>query len=127
MTGLIHFSHAELACPRSRAVALAPGFGDALDRLRDAYGLAMVLTSACRSAEHNARIGGHARSLHLIGNPHWRCDTCAVDVRMVDGPARGRLIALAWERGWSVGIAPSFLHLDRRTAVVGLPQTTWLY
>lgn len=58
---------------------------------------------------------------------HWHCDTCAVDVKMVDGPARGRLIELAWDHGWSIGIAPGFLHLDRRTAVLGLPQTTWLY
>ena len=127
MTKFVHFSHAELACPRTRAVVLAPGFGEALDALRDSYGLAMPLTSACRSAEHNARIGGHPRSLHLIANAHWRCDTCAVDVAMADGPSRGRLIELAWDRGWSVGIAPGFLHLDRRTAVLGLAQTTWVY
>jgi hypothetical protein len=46
---------------------------------------------------------------------------------MVDGPARGRLIELAWARGWSIGIAAGFLHLDRRTAVLGLAQTTWVY
>ena len=127
MTTIEYFSRGELACPRTRAVVLAPGFGDALEDPRDAYGLAMTLTSACRSAAHNVQVGGHPRSLHLIANPHWRCDTCAVDVAMADGPSRGRLIELAWERGWSVGIAPGFLHLDRRSAVLGLPQTTWVY
>jgi len=127
MTKLTYFSHSELACPRTRAVVLAPGFGEALDALREAYGMALRINSACRSAEHNARIGGHSRSLHLIANAHWRCDTCAVDVMMVDGPARGRLIELAWARGWSIGIAAGFLHLDRRTAVLGLAQTTWVY
>lgn len=129
---LTFFTHNELACPRTRAVQLAPGFGAALDALRLEFGQAMSINSACRSTAHNGRIGGHPRSLHLIANPHWSfqgspLDTCAVDVHTPDGAYRGRLIEVAWKHGWSIGIAGTFTHLDLRSRYTPLAQTTYLY
>lgn len=122
-----HFSHKELACPTSGEVRLHEGFGAALEALRVDYGHAMPLTSCCRSAAHNVALGGHPRSLHLIGNSSHGTDTCAVDVAMSDGRQRYLLVRCALELCWTVGIASNFIHLDRRTEFADLPQVIYHY
>ncbi len=68
---LDHFSRSELACPTTDELRLATGFGEALERLRVELDAPIYLTSACRSPTHNAKVGGHPRSLHLTVNGHW--------------------------------------------------------
>lgn len=129
------FSRAELACKGSGLLILAPGFGQALQGLRDALfaetGRRMFLNSACRSHAHNEAEGGHPRSLHVCDFPHWPTGgTCAVDVRAIEGEDddyRDHLVVLAWERGWSVGINPRFIHCDLRTPYAGLKQAEFSY
>jgi len=124
---LIFFEESELACPATGELVLAPGFGAALDALRAAYGAPMRLSSACRTAERNRRIGGHPRSLHLIANAAHSTDTCAVDVIMSDGAARRKLVEAALSQKWSVGVASNFIHVDQRSAHTGLPQVLYHY
>lgn len=129
------FTADELRCKGSGLLILAPGFGQALQGLRDALfaetGRGMIINSACRSAAHNKVVGGHPRSLHVCDEPHWPTGgTCAVDVRAIKGEDdtyRQLLDALAWERGWSVGDHPRFLHLDLRTEYAGRPQARFTY
>lgn len=126
-----NFSAEELRCKGSGLLILAPGFGQALQGLRDALGAPMTINSACRSAAHNADVGGHPRSLHVCDTPHWPTGgCCAVDVRALagrDDEYRAALEALAWARGWSVGVNPRFLHLDLRTQYAGLAQARFTY
>ena len=68
---LDHFSRSELACPTTDELRLATGFDEALERLRVELDAPIYLTSACRSPVHNAKVGGHLRSLHLTVNGHW--------------------------------------------------------
>lgn len=126
-----HFTRAELECNCGCGLlALHPGFGAELERLRLTLAEPMVINSACRCALRNAAIGGHPRSLHVADHPfHAGQDGClAVDVAATDGRYRGRLFVVAWELGWSVGwnAKRGFLHLDRRDWI-GLPQTTFDY
>ena len=65
---LDHFSHSELACPTTDQVRLAAGFGEALKRLRVELDEPAYLNSACRSPQHNAKVRGYPRSLHLVIN-----------------------------------------------------------
>ena len=131
MTGklsLKHFSHTELCCPCCNQAALAPGFGDDLEALRFVYAKPMIATSVCRCRRHNRAIKGHIRSLHLMDNPWHETDgTCALDIEMMSSPDRARLIGLALTRGWSIGVASNFLHLDRRSRYIGLPQVVFHY
>lgn len=144
---LPNFSAGELRCKGSGILRFAPGFAPALQGLRDALTLAyvrhgatpeaanrlarMVITSACRSLEHNTDVGGHPRSLHICDHPPR--DTggcCAVDVRadaQDDHEYRALLIRVALDRGWSVGHHPRFLHLDLRTEYTDLPQAEFNY
>ena len=80
--GAILFSYAELACKATGVVQLAAGWADALKSLRLAFGRPMIVTSCCRSIEHNVRIGGHPRSLHLMQSAHGLDGTAAIDVRV---------------------------------------------
>ncbi|MCG5538963.1 D-Ala-D-Ala carboxypeptidase family metallohydrolase [Halorhodospira sp. 9622] len=131
---LPNFSADELRCQGSGELRLAHGFAPALQGLRDALTLAyvrdgmgadeaqsaaaMIITSACRSPEHNADVGGAEESLHLTEG--GLVDGCAaVDVAAdAEGDAdyRERLIPVARERDWSIGYHSSFLHLDLRAA-----------
>ncbi len=125
-----HFSEAELACKHCGRVQFHPGFLDELEILRVALDQPMQINSGCRCAVHNAAVDGHPNSLHVLDreqHPGMR-GTLAVDVHTPDGAYRGRLFALAWGRGWSIGwnAKKSFLHLDRRI-MVGLAQTTFDY
>ena len=73
-----------------------------------------------RSPLHNAKVNGHPQSLHLVINSLWAIGgTCAVDVAATDGQYRAKLITLALDQEWSVGVASSFVHLDQRSASAG--------
>jgi len=123
-----YFTDKELACPMTGKVKLAPGFGEKLDALREALGEPMHINSACRSAEYNKTVGGNPNSFHVYDKPHYPTGgCCAVDVRCYDGAHRRRLILAALQLGWAVGIAKTFLHLDRRLDYTDLPPIVYLY
>lgn len=113
--GRILFSEKELRCKASGKILLAPGFADRLTTLRLTYGKPMVVNSCCRSAEHNANVGGNARSLHVYDKPFWPTGgCCAIDISVTDATHRARLARMALDLGWWVGVHEQFLHLDRR-------------
>lgn len=122
-----HFSVSELQCPATKKIALQNGFIEELELLRSKYSKPMAVTSCCRSEEHNKKIGGHSRSLHIMGNPYHDTDTCAVDIRRPHGTDLHRLLSIALECGWSVGLARSFVHLDRRTQFINLRPVIYTY
>ena len=99
---LDHFSRSELACPTTDELRLATGFDEALERLRVELDAPIYLTSACRSPVHNAKVGGHLRSLHLTVNGHWGTGgSCAVDIVANDGEFKTKLITLTLDQDWS--------------------------
>ena len=100
-----HFSRSELACPTTDQV-----------RLRVELDAPMHLTSVCRSLLHNAKVRGRPRSLYLIVNGHRGTGgTCAVNVVANDGKFKDKLITLALNQDWSVGVASHFIHLNQRS------------
>ena len=123
-----YFGYSELACRATNKLILAKGFADKLLALRIKWDNSMIITSCCRSKEHNRQIGGNPRSFHIYDHPHYTTNgTCAIDIAVSEGAARGRLIHLAWSLGWSIGINKRFIHLDRRTDYTNLKQTLFLY
>ena len=127
-----HFTREELACPTSGKLILAPGFIDALESLRVNHGHPMAVTSGCRSGEHNDWLKSRGykaspNSFHLIGNEKYGTDTCAVDIKRPAGDDLARLVQMALAEGWSVGIAKTFIHLDRRAAHTDLPKVVYDY
>jgi hypothetical protein len=76
-----NFSPAEIACRGTGKLLVDPAAMDKLQALRTALGKPLILNSAYRSPEHNARVGGKPASQHLLGR--------AFDVSMANhDPAR---------------------------------------
>ena len=66
--------------------------------------------------------------MHLTINEHHTTGgTCAVDAVATDGQYRAKIISLALDQEWSVGVASNFIHLDQRSRYCGLPQVVYHY
>ena len=129
---LRYFTEEELQCPSGKVVKLAEGFGEKLDELRGALGKPIVLTSACRTTAHinwllQRGYPASTNSFHLIDNPKYGTDTCAVDISISDSAHRKDIIKLALEEWWTVGVAKTFVHVDRRSDYTDLPQIVYVY
>jgi hypothetical protein len=127
-----HFTTEELEDSATGHIKLEEGFIEKLEELRVQYAKPMVITSGCRTAEHNEwliRRGFKAskNSLHLIDNKTYGTDTCAVDIARPNGPDAHRLVRLATVAGWTIGWAQTFIHLDRRVDYTALPATIYDY
>jgi hypothetical protein len=121
-----YFSTDELKCPCCGECLLMGGFLDKLNEIRQALGSAMVINSACRCMKHNLAVGGKGKSFHLINEQGVTglAGCCAVDVSTFMWPnsKREKFLKLARDGGWSVGVANSFIHIDRRT---DYPDSGW--
>lgn len=127
-----HFTFREFADPTTGRVRLAPGFLAKLERLREYYGKPMIVTGGCRSAAHNnwLKRRGYAaspNSLHLMDNPKYKCATCALDIARPNGADLHKLVRIASGHCWTVGIAPTFIHLDQRRMFTELPPVVYTY
>lgn len=126
--GNILFTDNELACRHCGKLELAPGFADKLKELRLDLGLPMIVTSCCRCPQHNGKVGGNPRSFHLTENKtHQTSGCCAVDIKRRNPEYDRKLLACALRLGWSVGIAKSFFHFDRRTDYTVLKPALFTY
>ena len=100
------FSPAEIACRGTGRLLVNEDALGRLQALRTALDRPMIVNSAYRSPEHNARVGGAQKSQHLQG--------AAFDISMANhDPAE--FIAAAREAGFrGIGTYPRsiFIHID---------------
>lgn len=118
------FTPAEIACRGTGEIRIVPHALDRLERLRELWGKPLMLSSAYRSAAHNAAIGGGPA--HRTGE--------AFDIRIA-GVAAWDLLRLVSAEGWTgIGVsqagvpAQRFLHIDLCDPGPGLPRPAlWSY
>lgn len=127
-----HFTIEEMADPTTGEYRFADGFLDDLEILREAYAKPVIVNSACRSNEHNEWLllrgyPASKSSFHLMDNEKYGTDTCAVDAARPNGHDLHRLILLATKLDWSIGLARTFVHLDRRARYTKLKSTFYMY
>ena len=111
-----YLSAAEMACPTTGTIKIDKRFADAWVELREEWALPLKVNSGCRTPKHNEKIGGHPRSLHLTENPVWPTyGTMAVDIQWRDWATgkQQQFAELARSKGWRVGLANGFIHIDR--------------
>lgn len=126
----VYFSHKELADPSTNEGVLHPAFRKSLLYMRSIYGHPMIVTSCCRSEEHNWKVGGHKHSLHIYDTPHRDTDIegCgAIDIVIPPVNLRIPLMRIALSLGWSIGVRHDIFHLDMRNKVLDLPATVFGY
>lgn len=115
-----YFTRHELACRHTGLCLMNAEFMAALDKLRLAYGMPMVLSSAYRDPSHPSEAAKTDPGMHTQGR--------AVDV-LVSGPSAHRLVGLAIMAGFGgIGVSQKgpqgsrFIHLDDRQI-----STIWSY
>lgn len=100
-----NFSPHELACPCCGEICVRDDALDAIQRLRTAMGVPLIIDSGHRCAIHNAMVGGAPLSQHK---------TLAFDVRLA-GHDPMRLQKTARAAGFTgFGYGQTFLHVDTR-------------
>lgn len=81
-------------------------FLDELNNARSIANVPFVLLSAYRSPEHDKSRGRSGSGYHTSGR--------AVDVRCTDGDSRRAILEGCFATGLSVGVYPTFIHIDNR-------------
>lgn len=121
-----HFSDAELACRCGCGMLPDPGFMAKVERLREAWGRPMRVTSAARCPAHNAKVSGTG-----LTGPHTTGRAIDFDVARRDALM---LLVLALRLGLFTGVgvqqkgAGRFLHFDDLPDAPGQPRPTiWSY
>ncbi len=128
VNGEIKFLHYELADRVTGKGIIPQSTLDRLAELRIALDMPMIINSACRTKERNVEIGGHPRSLHVYDNPHHPTGGCiAFDIRTQDLEYNKKFLEVAFNLGWTVGIANGFFHIDDRHEILGMNKITWKY
>lgn len=105
-----YFTPSEMACPCCGRVFVDDRLFPILDRIREAVGQPVFITSGYRCPSHNAEVGGVANSQHLDGT--------AADITY-DGVDVEKLTDIAIDAGASgVGsyFNQGFVHVDCRLA-----------
>lgn len=77
-----------------------------LDSARELSGVPFRLLSCFRSSEYDRKKGRSGKGYHTLGR--------AADVKCNDGVSRRKIVAACLQLGLSVGVYPSFLHIDNR-------------
>jgi len=125
----LYFTNDELRCKCScGGLKLNRIFDEKLMLLRKNFNEPMIVNSCCRCKKRNTAVGGNPRSLHVYDTPfHPTKGTCAIDIRRKGSAYDLKLLLEAWDADFSIGVTPTFFHLDTRTNSVGLPQVMFAY
>ena len=101
-----NFSPAEIACRGTGAILIHEAALDRLQALRSRLGKPLIVNSAYRSPEHNARVRGAKRSKHLEGT--------AFDISMANHDPAVFEKAARTENFLGFGTYPrsGFMHID---------------
>lgn len=113
-----YFTKEEFRCPHCDVVIVSAFLIHKLNRVREALGLPMIVTSGYRCEHWNRQVGGKTNSAHRRGT--------AADIRCDTSSMRFSLIRLALEVGFTrIGVGKDFVHLDVDETL--LPKVIWVY
>jgi len=114
-----YFDKAEFSCKCGCGYSdIFPILVNILDQVRENIDRPLIITSGCRCAEHNDKIGGKENSSHLYG--------LAVDIKTGNSRDRFKIILYCILLGVSrVGIGKDFTHIDVDHSKP--QQVIWLY
>ena len=102
-----NFSASEVACKGSGEVWIECEAMDKLQKMREIVGVALFITSAYRTPEHNKKVGGSPNSQHVQGR--------AFDIKTRAKWGAAELEAVAKAVGFTgIGLYDTFIHVDNR-------------
>jgi zinc D-Ala-D-Ala carboxypeptidase len=112
-----NFSAKEFACSCCGASNISPALVADLQRLREAIGSPLSITSGVRCKAHNKAVGGVEGSAHVpadLGDGEGKVGH-AVDIACTSGVLRFKLLAYAPQMFKRIGVGATFIHLDNDT------------
>lgn len=108
-----HFRRSEFACQCKCGFDTADAMlVEALEAIREHFKEAVVITSACRCPEHNAKVGGAQKSSKSAGSQHLYGRAADIVVHLTS-PAT--VADYAEKLGLSTGRYSTFTHIDTRS------------
>lgn len=116
-----YFKFSELSCKCPACVGINPHQCtqealNELDRLREAYGSPLVLSSAYRCPMHPVEARKKTPGTHAQG--------IAFDIVVTDGAMAYKVMEIAFQHGWhGIALGDGFVHVDRRETT----PVTWDY
>ena len=100
-----HFKRSEFDCPCCGQNEMDNTFLDFLDKARVKAGVAFVVNSGFRCADHNKAVGGKPTSSHLVG--------MAADIEAKGAKNLWKIAAALMVVGFTrLGIGDGFIHVD---------------
>ena len=106
-----HFKLKEFACKNSEAVIVSETLCYVLEAIRAHFGKPVVVTSGYRTPEYNAKVGGAAKSRHMLG---IAADIQISGVKPADIAAYARTLMPTYG---GIGIYSTFTHIDIRSDI----------
>ena len=106
-----HFKLKEFACKNSEAVIVSEKLCYVLEAIRAHFGKPVIVTSGYRTPEYNAKVGGAAKSRHMLG---IAADIQIAGVKPADVAAYARTLMPTYG---GIGIYSTFTHIDIRSNV----------
>lgn len=105
-----HFTSAELACQCCGENDCKQSLLDALELLRAAVGVPIIVDDAYRCAKHNGSVGGVLNSYHTRG--------MAADIKITGmTPKQMYHAALQVPQFGGIGVAQRYIHVDVRPVI----------
>lgn len=121
-----YFDMSEFACKHCGQLpvnGMNPKLLEGLDKLREAWGAPIYISSAYRCPVHNAECGGVSNSQHLLGN----AADCYVDGGYTEFE---RFMRLCYDIGCFDGLGvyktSQFMHLDTRSNGNEINTYNWI-
>lgn len=103
-----HFRLEEFACNNSEAVIISEKLCYVLEAIRSHFGKPIIITSGYRTPEYNIKVGGAAKSQHMLG---LAADIKIKGVKPSDIASYARILMPTYG---GIGIYSSFTHIDVR-------------
>lgn len=112
-----HFKVGEIVCPCGCSLDfIDPFMIDVADLIREEKGRAQIITSACRCASYNKKIGGKVLSAHGTREGTRFCENGICQALDFDAVASGEkylIVDIARQKGIKrIGVGCNFIHLD---------------
>lgn len=103
-----NFKDSEFQCPCCGVIKYDKSLVDKLQIIRNIIGVAITINSGYRCSNHNTKVGGYIKSLHMQG--------IAVDMKVTPGKMKD-LIELSKHVFYNngVGVYPNHIHVDMGT------------
>jgi uncharacterized protein YcbK (DUF882 family) len=117
MTSFKYFKREDFNCQHTGKNEMQDSFIRQLDEVREVCGFPFIVTSGYRDKTHPVE------KIKKTPGTGKHCQGIAADIAVSGGAQRCQIVKHATALGFSVGVAKTFVHVDKRQTA----QMVWCY